>query len=330
MKIKIEKKVIGEKSPAFVIAEAANSHEGSLETAKKLIRAAADAGADAVKFQKFVVEELLVSTHSDFHLFKSLQLKEEEWKELFDWGRELGIIVFADVFDIPSAEFMASLSVPAYKIHSTDLSNPDLLKHVASKGKPIFLGVGATYLDEIEKALALLHKDVVLVHGFQAFPTRIEETNFEFLKTLRERFQCLVGFMDHVDGSDELAKILPLVALGYGACVLEKHITLNRSEKGIDHESALNPDEFQKFVRLVRKVERAIGTGENSFSENEEHYRLKTKKSIVARRDIKAGEVVKYDMLAFRRARRGMPPMEAHKVLGTTVPKAMKKDDIFF
>lgn len=330
MKIKISNRSIGKNSPVFVIAEVANSHEGSLEAAKKLVRAAADAGADAVKFQKFVVEELLVSTHADFELFKSLQLREEEWREIFDWGRELGIIIFADVFDIPSAEFMSSLDVPAYKIHSTDLSNPELLEYVASKGKPIFLGVGATYLDEIERAVAFLHKEVILVHGFQAFPTRIEETNFEFLKTLHDRFQCLVGFMDHVDGSDELAKILPLVALGYNACVLEKHITLNRSEKGIDHESALNPDEFQKFVGLVRKVESAIGTGENLFSENEEHYRLKTKKSIVARRDIKAGEIVAHDMLAFRRARRGTPPTEAHKILGTVVPKAMKRDDIFF
>lgn len=330
MKIKIGKKVMGENNPAFVIAEAANSHEGSLEVAKKLVRAAADAGADAVKFQKFVVEELLVSTHPDFNLFKSLQLKDDEWRELFDYGRELGIIVFADVFDIQSAEFMSSLNVPAYKIHSTDLSNPDLLKYVEAKGKPIFLGVGATYLDEIEKALTLLHKEVVLVHGFQAFPTRIEETNFKFLKTLRDRFHCLVGFMDHVDGSDELANILPLVALGYGACALEKHITLDRSKKGIDHESALNPNEFQKFVRLVRKVELAIGTGENLFSENEEHYRLKTKKSIVARRDIRAGEVVTHEMLAFRRARRGRPPMEANKIIGLAVPKSMKRDDIFF
>lgn len=330
MKFKVAHKTVGRGGSVFIIAEAANSHEGSLDVAKRLVRATADAGADAVKFQKFVVEELLVSTHPDFNLFKSLQLKDEEWRELFDYGHELGMIVFADVFDIPSAELMASLHVPAYKIHSTDLSNPDLLKYVAAKEKPIFLGVGATYLEEIEKALALLHKEVVLVHGFQAFPTRIEETNFEFLRTLRERFQCLVGFMDHIDGSEELANILPLVALGYGACVLEKHITLDRSEKGIDHESALNPNEFQKFVRLVRKVEGAIGTGESLFSENEENYRLKTKKSIVARRDIRTGEVVTRDMLAFRRARRGIPPTEASKVIGTVIPKAMKKDDIFF
>lgn len=330
MKFKIGDKVIGNEEPVFVIAEVANSHEGSLERAKKLVRAAADAGADAVKFQKFVVEEFLVSTHPDFNLFKRLELKDEEWVEIFNFARELNIIVFADVFDIPSASFMASLNVPAYKIHSTDLTNPELLNYVGGLGKPIFLGVGATYLEEIEKAMAFLHKEIVLVHGFQAFPTRIEETNLMFLKTLRKRFQCLVGFMDHVDGSEEFANILPLAALGFGACVIEKHITLDRSEKGIDHESALNPNEFRKFVSRVRKTELAIGSGENAFSENEENYRLKTKKSIVAKRDIKAGEVLAREALAFRRARRGISPMEVDTVIGKVVPKTMKRDDIFF
>lgn len=330
MKIKIEKRVIGEDNPVFVIAEAANSHEGSLDTAKGLVRAAAEAGADAVKFQKFVTEELLVSSHPDFALFKRLELRDREWKELFDYAAELELLAFADVFDIPSAVFMTSLNVSAYKVHSTDLSNPDLLKYVASQKKPVFLGVGATYLEEIEQALSFLHQEVVLIHGFQAFPTEVEETNLMFLKTLREKFGRLVGFMDHVDGSEEFATILPLVALGYGARVIEKHITLDRSKKGIDHESALNPSEFRKFVCRVRRVESAIGSGNNLFSENEENYRLKTKKSIVAERDIKAGEVVTRDMVAFRRARRGMSPMEIHKFIGKVVPKTMRRDDIFF
>lgn len=329
MKIKIAEKVVGGNAPVFIIAEAANSHEGSLDTAKKLVRAAVDAGADAVKFQKFVAEELLVSNHPDFSLFKSLELKDQEWKELFDYADELGILAFADVFDLPSAAFMTSLGVPAFKVHSTDLSNPDLLKYVAAQKKPIFLGVGATYLEEIEQALSFLHQEVVLIHGFQAFPTRIEETNLKFLKTLQERFYCPIGFMDHVDASEMFASVLPVVALGFGVCALEKHITLDRSKRGIDYQSALNPDEFRRFVLQVRRVELALGSGKNNFAEDEEKYRLKTKKSIVAKYDIKVGEVVTRDMLAFRRARGGLSPMEVDKLVGKVAFEPMKKDDIF-
>lgn len=329
MTIKIAEKAIGGKGPVFVIAEAANSHEGSLDMAKKLVRAAVEAGADAVKFQKFVVEELLVSSHPDFSLFKRLELKDDEWKELFDYADELEIIALADVFDLSSVAFMTSLNVLAYKVHSTDLSNPDLLKYVAAQNKPVFLGIGATYLNEIEEALSFLHKDVVLIHGFQAFPTRIEETNLMFLKTLQKKFNCLIGFMDHVDANEVFANVLPLVALGFGACVIEKHITLDRSKRGIDHESALNPDEFRKFVLQLRKVELALGSGKNTFSEDEEKYRLKTKKSIVAKRNIEAGETVGRDMLAFRRAMGGMSPMEAEKLIGQIISKSMKRDEIF-
>lgn len=330
MKIKIGDKVIGRGSPVFIIAEAANSHEGSLDVAKKLVYAAADAGADAVKFQKFITEELLVPYHPDFSLFKSLELKDWEWRELFKYASDMGIIAFADVFDIPSVTFIASLNVPAYKIHSTDVSNTDLLRYVGSQKKPIFLGVGATYLDEITKALSFLHENVVLIHGFQAFPTRIEEANLMFLNTLQRKFDRLVGYMDHIDGNEEFATILPLVALGYGVCVVEKHIILDRSKKGIDHESALNPAEFKKFVQNVRKVELAIGLGENLFSEDEENYRLKTKKNVVAKCDIFTGEVVTHDMLAFKRARRGLSPMDIDKIIGKKIPKSMKRDDIFF
>ncbi|OGQ05078.1 MAG: hypothetical protein A2W61_03080 [Deltaproteobacteria bacterium RIFCSPLOWO2_01_44_7] len=329
MKIKIEEKVIGGNAPVFVIAEAANSHEGSLEAAKKLVRAAATAGADAVKFQKFVVEELLISTHPDFELFKRLELKANEWKELFAYADELGIIAFADVFDLSSAAFMASLNVPAYKIHSTDLSNPDLLKYVAAQEKPIFLGIGASYVEEMEQALSFLHEDVVLIHGFQAYPTRLEETNLKFLWTLRERFHRPIGFMDHIDANEEFANLLPLVALGFGICLIEKHITLDRSKKGIDHESALNPDEFKRFVLQIRKAELAMGSGKNTFFEDEEKYRLKTKKNVVAKRNIKAGEVVTRDMLAFKRALGGVSPMKAEQLIGQVISKSMKKDEIF-
>ncbi|MDP2599832.1 MAG: N-acetylneuraminate synthase family protein [Deltaproteobacteria bacterium] len=313
----------------FVVAEAANSHEGSLDTAKKLVEAAVEAKADAVKFQKFVTEELLVSSHPQFSLFKSLELKEEEWKELFVYARKLKIVVFADVFDLPSAVFMASLNVPAYKIHSTDLSNPDLLQYVASQKKPVFLGVGATHLKEIEKALSFLHDDVVLMHGFQAFPTRIEDTHLAFLKTLQEKFHLPVGFMDHIDADDPFAQVLPVAAVAYGASVIEKHMTLDRSKKGIDHESALNPDEFRQFVRHVRRLEPAMGLTEREFSEAEQQYRLKMKKSIVARRDIAAGEVLTKEMLAYKRATGGLSPMDACQLLGKKITQPMRRDEVF-
>lgn len=321
--------IFRDEKPIFIIAEVANSHEGSLETAKKLVKAAVEAKADAVKFQKFVTEELLVASHPQFSLFKKLEFKENEWKELFDYAKEAGIIIFADVFDLPSAEFLTSLNVPAYKIHSTDVSNPDLLKYINAQQKPVFLGVGATYPDEIETALSLLNDQVILMHGFQAFPTKIEETNLQFLNTLHDRFKRPVGFMDHLNADDPLATILPLVSIGYGASVIEKHITLDRSQKGIDYESALNPDEFKRFVDQCRKIELAIGSEKLVLSASEEKYRKNMKKSIVARRNIEPGETITKEMLAFKRAFGGLSPMNAGKILGKITANGMKKDDVF-
>lgn len=328
MKIKIAEKVIDENSSVFIIAEIANSHEGSLKKAKQLIQAAAATGANAIKLQKFVTEELLVSSHPQYHLFKKLEFNEAAWKELFEYGREFNLPLLMDVFDIPSANFAEKMGVDGYKIHSTDVANPDLLGCVAKKKKPIFLGVGATTLEEIEQALSYFEgSNVTLMHGYQAFPTKIEETHLAFLKTLGEKFQLPVGVMDHVDGEDPLSQVLPLVAIGFGASVIEKHITLSRKEKGIDYESALEPETFKEFVTKVRQIEQTIGKKEHDFSEDENKYRQRMKKSIVAREVIPERTIIQREMLAFKRGEGGISPMEVAKIVGRISKTTIQKDE---
>ena len=165
------------------------------------------------------------------------------------------------------------------------------------------------------------------MHGYQAFPTKIEESNLEFLKTLKEKFGQPVGFMDHVDGSDPLSQILPLVAIGFGASVIEKHITLDRKAKGIDYESALEPPAFKEFVSKVRKMEQAIGKGVCNFSEDEKQYRKRMKKSIVAREAIPKNVTIKREMVAFKRGREGISPMEVEKIIGKKSKTMIQKDE---
>lgn len=313
--------------PVFIIAEIANSHEGSLEKAKRLIQEAAGTGADAVKLQKFVTEELLVSSHPMYDVFKRLEFSEAEWTELFRYGRQFGLPILMDVFDVPSADFAEKVEVDGYKIHSTDIANPDVLKCVAKKNRPVFLGVGATTFEEIERALSYFSQEVVLMHGYQAFPTKLEESNLELIRTLQEKFGRPVGFMDHVDGEDPFSQILPLVAIGFGASVIEKHITLDRKAKGIDYESALEPSTFKEFVSKVRKIEQAIGKGECDFSEDEKKYRKLMKKSIVARNAIPENVVIKREMIAFKRGEEGVSPMEVEKIVGKTSRTIIRKDE---
>lgn len=327
-KIRIGHRNVGDQEPVFVIAEIANSHEGSLKKAKQLIQAAATTGADAIKLQKFVTEELLIGSHILYDLFKKLEFNETEWSELFQYGRQFDLPILADVFDIPSANFVERMEVDGYKIHSTDMANPDLLECVAKTRKPVFLGVGATTLREMEQALSYFkHSSVILMHGYQAFPTKIEETHLAFLKTLGEKFQLPVGVMDHVDGEDPLSQVLPLVAIGFGASVIEKHITLSRKEKGIDYESALEPETFKEFVSKVRQIEQAIGKKRHDFSEEENKYRQRMKKSIVAREVIPERTIIQREMLAFKRGEGGISPMEVSKIVGRISKTTIQKDE---
>ncbi|MBI5331969.1 MAG: N-acetylneuraminate synthase family protein [Candidatus Aenigmarchaeota archaeon] len=340
------------KGRTFIIAEVAHAHEGDVSKMKLLIKAAGESGADAIKFQKVVADELVVENDPRHANFKKMEFSETQWKEFFDYARSLGLIVLGEPFDESSADFFEALGVAGYKIHSTDLSNPSMLEKIAKKGTPILLATGGTTLDEIGNAIKIIKKhhgkiansdelnkisiakssnedlDIILVHGYQNFPTRVDDSHLAMIRFYKEEFGLIVGYHDHVDADSAIALILPVMAIGAGAVLIDKHITYDRSKKGIDHESSLNPDEFKQMVLLIRECEKSIGNIRKEMSDDEIGYRRKFKKNIVVRTSIRKGQIIKTNNIAFKRSEPGLSPMDAIKIVGNRAKRDMEKDHV--
>lgn len=331
-KVKIGNKFIGEGEPTFVIAEVAGSHEGDLKQAKRLLELSQEAGADAVKFQILKADELVVSSHPKYPIFKEMEFSPEQWLELLDYSRRLDISFLADVFDIPSLELMDRPEVHGYKVHLTNIANPYMLSGIAKTAKPVFLATGGATPEEILTAINTLKSNrktnIVLMHGYQAYPTKLEEVNLRLMAKLRELFHLPVGFLDHVDGGTEMAITVPIVAIAFGACVIEKHITLDRSLKGTDYFSSLDPPQFQLLMNYIREIEKTFGREDFSFSAEELKYRQEVMKNIVAAIPIPRGTELSPSMLAFKRSSPGLSPMEAHNLLGKVTRVDIAKDEV--
>lgn len=330
--VKIGKQTIGEGRPVFIAAEIASAHGGEIEICKSLVERVSKTGADAIKFQKFSCDELAVPTWRGYDDLKKIELTEDEWGEIIRYAKKFDWEILADVFDERSCDLMDNLGAAAFKIHSTDLSNPYLISYVAKNHKPILLGVGGATLEEIRGAANIIksagNDDIILIHGFQSYPTQVPDTNLRLIQTLKNTFGLNVGYHDHVNAESELAIILPSAAVALGASVIEKHITPNRSLRGYDYHSALNPDEFERMVKNIREVEKSFGSGTHEFSAAEKEYRETVRKNIVARIDMPPGTSISPNMLAFKRSKPGLPPSEAEKIIGKKTKVYIKKDEI--
>ncbi len=289
----------------FIVAEMANAHEGKLEEAKRIVDAAAGAGADAIKFQAFTAEELVVSDHPQYDLFHGLEMPPASWRELVEYARGRNLQVFSDVFGLESAEMMIGLGVDGLKIHAADVGNDRLLQRVASTGKPILLSAGGSTWIETAEAVRVLKDNgadtIILMHGVQNYPTHLTDTFLRRIHDLRSRFQLPIGFASHPDGGDPLALEIPLWAAAAGAEVLEIHLTLDRSREGLDYYSSLNPDVFSTVVGRLRDMEPTIGPKSPRLTENELRYRAGHKKQLVALKDIRRGEALTDHNVALKR-----------------------------
>ncbi len=344
MAIRINKKSIGKDQPVFIVAEMACTHDGSIEIAKKIIDAASQADANAINFQMTNLEDYMVPSYSaggvsagkdesDIYnyLKKIFCFGEKEWKELFEHARKKKLLISATCNDLFSAKLAIKLGVDIYQIHSSSLSEKNLVKIIAKTKKPVTLKIGGTFLGELEKTIGWIkeegNNDIMLLHGYQNYPTKLEDVNLRFIPTLQELFGLEVGFGDHTDGGSELALIIPLLSLPYGATFLEKHITHDRSKKCEDFESALNPDDFKKFVSYVREAEKTFGKASmRIFSEDELKYRNISKKRIVASKDLKKASVLKQEDIAYKRANEGMFPDQTDYILGRKLKKDISKN----
>jgi len=321
--------------PINIIAEIANAHQGDPNLAIKLARAAAKSGADSIKFQIYSAQELLTRNHPRFNHFLEQAFKLKTWDKLLPEAKQLGVEVYADVFGLEALEIAIKHNLDGVKIHSSDLINSKLLDQISSfKGK-VFLAVGGSSLIEIRYALDYIEKfnqasEIILMHGFQAYPTEIEDSKLQRLSCLNELFsdKFSLGYMDHVDAENPFNMVLPLLSIPYGISYLEKHITFDRKAKGVDYYSSLEPKEFCQFVDYVRLASIAIGNNPLDFSISEKRYRDTVKKSWVLTRNKKAGEIILDDDLIMKRSKENIAPPFYEEIIGRKITNSLNEEDL--
>lgn len=335
---------IADDTDVYVVAEIGNNHQGDVEKAKALIHAAKECGVDAVKLQKrdnrrLYTRALYDAPYDNEHSFgatygehrEALELSASEWLELREFSREKKLTLFGTVFDEPSADFLAELGMPAFKIASGDLTNTPLLRHVASFGRPIFLSTGGGTTEDIDRAVEAilpLNPHLVVLQCTASYPADASELDLRVIGALRERYpELVIGLSDHQDGIS-----MSLVAYMLGARVIEKHFTLSHSWKGTDHAFSLMPEGMRKLVRDLRRAPVALGDGIKRRHESEERPLEKMGKKLVAARDLPAGHVLAPgDLVAKSPADGGLLPYELDRLLGRRLlaPLAFEQDVTF-
>ncbi|HET6974469.1 MAG TPA: N-acetylneuraminate synthase [Pyrinomonadaceae bacterium] len=329
LNVRIGDRLVGPGQPVFVIAEAGVNHNGDLKLARALIDVAVDAGADAVKFQTFHADLLAVSDapkaayqlettdtqESQLEMLRGLELSADAHRELRSYCDERGIVFLSTPFDEQAVDMLDELGVPAFKISSGDLTNSPLLEYAAGKKKPMILSTGMSELAEVIEAVSVLHaagcENPILLHCVTNYPAEPPEVNLRAMQTMRSAFNVPVGFSDHTEGID-----VPLAAVALGACVIEKHFTLDRSLPGPDHRASLEPDELRQLVQSIRRVEVALGNGRKVPQPSEIETAKVARRSLVAATNIPAGATIEREMIVLRRPGTGLPPAEITTLLG--------------
>ncbi|MBL42260.1 MAG: hypothetical protein CMM49_06345 [Rhodospirillaceae bacterium] len=304
------------KNKPYIIAEMACSHEGDVSLAKKIIDSAGIANANAIQFQIWTAEDIMVKHSPDFKKLKDIELNKEQWLDLYEYtkGNFPKLSIIACVYDEASIKFCESLGVDAYKIHASDISNPKILSAVANTKKRIDLSIGASTISEIDSAIKIIrftsNSPIWLMYGYQLFPTSAISLNLEYMKKISNLYGLTVGYQDHCDANKMEAFWLPAAVYGMGINVIEKHLTHDRSFKGLDHESALNPSEFKEFVDMIHTIDLSRGSGfPRRFNEDEENYRKYSRKSLVAKHDLVKGKKINNnDLIALRGPKLGLSP----------------------
>lgn len=325
----------------LVIAEAGVNHNGSLELAKKLAFTAKECGVDIVKYQTANLKSL-VSKYarmaeyqkenigketSQKEMLERLLLTYEEFVELAEYCREIGMAFLSTPFDLESINFLEKLGCSLWKIPSGEITNLPYLERIASSHKKIMLSTGMCTLQEVHEAVDILKRngagEMVLLHCTTQYPTPYDEVNLKAMLTLRNEFGCEVGYSDHTKGME-----IPVAAVAMGATVIEKHFTLNRNMEGPDHRASLEPDELAAMVASIRNIEIALGSGVKKPTESEIGNRAVVRKSIIAARDIKKGEILQESNLTTKRPGNGISPMKWYDVLGTKAVKDFQEDEL--
>jgi N,N'-diacetyllegionaminate synthase len=330
--IQLGDRAIGAGRPCFVIAEAGVNHNGVMEMAMNLVDVAVAAGADAIKFQSFRTEAIVApeapkaqyqlqttgAAESQFDMLKRLELSVASHTEIQQYCLSRNIVFLSTPFDLKSIDLLDSLGVPAFKISSGDLTNLPLLRHVASKRKPILLSTGMSNLQEVEEAVEVLSAagcdQVILLQCVSNYPADPADGNLRAMQTMAERFGLPVGYSDHTTGIE-----IAIAAAALGACVIEKHFTLDRNLPGPDHRASLEPAELQAMIQGIHKVEAALGDGRKIPAASEANTASIARRSLMAAGDISAGTRLTAEMVVIKRPGNGLPPRMLNELIGRRV-----------
>lgn len=316
----------------FIIAEAGVNHNGSLEPAKQLVDIAAKAGADAVKFQTFKAERVATQdapkadyqiqatepAESQYNMLRKLELSPESYQELMSYCQMQDILFISTPFDEESVELLHEMGVPAFKIGSGEITNLPFLEYVSRKGKPVILSTGMSYLSEVDEAVRVIRsagcEQFVLLHCVSNYPAAAQDVNLRAMHAMATAFQVPVGYSDHTLGIE-----VSMAAVALGACVIEKHFTIDRNLDGPDHRASLEFEELEALVKNIRTVESALGHGRKEPAASEANTAAVARRSLVASRNIPEGTILTRDMISVKRPGNGLKPGLFPHLVGLTV-----------
>lgn len=328
----------------LIIAEAGVNHNGSLEIAKRLVDEASSAGVDIIKFQTFKAEKLVSKAakqaeyqkknsgkgeETQYAMLKKLELRNEQHEELIAYCKSKNIRFFSTAFDMDSIDYLHSLDLGLWKIPSGEITNYPYLKKIASYKEPVILSTGMCELSDIENAINVLvangvSKDIITVlHCNTEYPTPMKDVNLKAMLEIKEKFGVEIGYSDHTEGIE-----VPIAAVALGATVIEKHFTLDKKMEGPDHKASLEPSELKAMVMSIRNIEQALGTGHKTVSESERKNIEIARKSIVAAKDIKEGEIFTEENLTVKRPGNGISPMEWENVIGKVAKRNFQEEEL--
>jgi N,N'-diacetyllegionaminate synthase len=329
LQFEIAQRRIGPGQPCFVIAEAGVNHNGSIELARQLVDVAVSAGADAVKFQTFTAEDLVTETaakaeyqerasgsdESQYQMLKRLELSREAHLELAAYCRERGMLFLSTPFDEGSVGLLEEMDVAAYKISSGDLTNLPFLAHIARKGRPMIVSTGMGTLAEVGDAVQAVHAagapPLALLQCVSCYPAEPRTVNLRAMQTMAEAYGVPVGFSDHTLGLE-----IALASVAAGACILEKHLTLDCALPGPDHQASLDPEAFHTLMRGIRLIDAALGDGRKQPLPEEANTARVARKSVVTASEIAAGESLTTASLAIKRPGHGFAPAQLPSLVG--------------
>lgn len=321
VEIEIKEKKIGDGNHCFLIAEIGVNHNGNFYQACNMINKLEKIGVDAIKFQTYITEELVLKSEESFRMLKKYELPLKDWDDLAKYVALGGMIFLSTPFDVKSVNEIKNL-VPAYKISSGDLNNFHLLKHVCSIGKPVFISTGMAVEKEVEMAVDFLKengvKDIIIFQCTTQYPVFDNDVNLNVIDLYKKKFpDCVIGFSDHT-----LGNTASLGAIAKGVKIIERHFTLDKNAEGPDHKASLNPVEMRDWVKLIRKLETQLGFMSKFPSRDELKIRNQVRRSIVSIKDIKKGEMFSDENISVRRPAFGISAVHYYKIIG----KKAKRD----